>query len=81
MTCNPALSPTQARLYALLESGLNVSVDRLAKCLQGHDETWSKRDKQQRLGAVISGLNSKLADTGYRVIPGGPRASYRLTPT
>lgn len=69
-------STMQLALLYMLRRGTEVSIPRLyARIGTGR---FSHREKQMRLGGVISRLNKKLVHRGYRIVPGVMRGTYRM---
>lgn len=75
-----ALPPAQgAILHVLLyRGGRDVPIRNLYARLENDNPP--HRYQQQRVGAILSKLNAKLAPHGYVVRPGEKRRTYRLYP-
>lgn len=64
-------------LWALLRNGDERSVDELFDALR-RGAVDGKRARQQRVGAIISRINYRIAPFGVAVLPGEARGTYRL---
>lgn len=75
---DPHRGPAQRALLYALRKGQDVSVTRL----YGRISITSRdhRTMQQYIGSPISKLNRKLAEHGFRILPGEKRGTYRLRP-
>ena len=75
-----SLSPKQAILFVRLKHGRPMDIPGLfAQLWPGEALRFpTLRDKQQRLGPVVSGLNKVLCRHDLKVVPGKERGTYQL---
>ena len=65
------------RVWVLLCRGREVPIDELYEAAYSHlPPVQTHRCKQQRVGALISGINAEL--DGRKIGPGDKRRTYRL---
>lgn len=75
-----SLSATEIKLINKLASNGDVRISVLFRTKLGR---WPRRDEhnryqQQVVGAVVSRVNRKIADTGRKIVPGEKRQTYRI---
>jgi len=73
------LSPMAARLFKRLCRHREQDIDVLFAVLWPAEKGFTKRERQQRLGAIISLANKKLGYYDLRILPGRARGTYQIT--
>ena len=77
-----ALSPHQTAIWNKLcdgEAGVVALFAETAKLDAAYRFSYpSHREMQQRIGSKITHINRKVAEAGYKIVPGEQRRTYRI---